>query len=73
MPPFLLMEKYEKIYLTDTGFLLAKELFQCEKVIQKRLPAMELDLTEEEIYDLTHIIVVNLPEHCRMQLSGKVE
>lgn len=68
----LIREKYGKIYLTDTGFLMAKDLFQCLEILHERLPAMDLDLTEEEAQDLTHTILVNLPEHCRKQLAGRI-
>ena len=68
----LVRERYGKIYLTDTGFLLAKDLFQCVEVIRERLPAMNFDLTTEETADLVQAIVVNLPEHCRKQLVGRL-
>lgn len=67
----LVRERYGKIYLTDTGFLLAKDMLRCVEVIRERLPAMRFDLTEEETTDLVQTIVVNLPEHCRMQLAGR--
>ena len=67
----LVRERYGKIYLTDTGFLLAKDMFRCVEVIRERLPAMKFDLTAEETTDLVQTIVVNLPEHCRMQLAGR--
>ena len=44
----LVRERYGKIYLTDTGFLLAKDLLMCIELIRERFPAMGLDLTEEE-------------------------
>ena len=69
----LVRERYGKIYLTDTGFLLAKDLFQCVEVIRERLPAMNFDLTTEEMADLVQAIVVNLPEHCRKQLANRAE
>ena len=67
----LVRERYGKIYLTDTGFLLAKDMLRCVEVIRERLPAMRFDLTAEETTDLVQTIVVNLPEHCRMQLAGR--
>lgn len=69
----LVREKYGKIYLTDTGFLLAKDLLQCVQTLQERLPALGLDLTKEEMADLVHTIVANLPEHCRNRLAGRME
>ena len=67
----LVRERYGKIYLTDTGFLLAKDLFRCVKVIDERLPSLALDMTLEESRELAHTIVLNLPEHCRKQLAGR--
>lgn len=68
----LVRERYGKIYLTDTGFLMAKDLHRCMEVLYERLPSMGLDLTAEESQDLLHTIVVNLPEHCRKQLAGRI-
>ena len=67
----LVRERYGKIYLTDTGFLLAKELFRCVEVIRERLPAMGFELTEEEATALAYTMVVNLPEHRRKQLASR--
>ena len=67
----LVRERYGKIYLTDTGFLLAKNLFRCVKKINERLPALGLDMTEEDSRNLAHTIVLNLPEHCRNELAGR--
>ena len=68
----LVREKYGKIYLTDTGFLMAKDLLRCLEVLYERLPSMGLDLTTEEFQNLAHIMVVHLPEHCRKQLAGRI-
>lgn len=67
----LVREKYGKVYLTDTGFLLAKDLLRCVEILRERLPSLGLDLTAEETADLVHTIVANLPEHCRNQLAGR--
>lgn len=67
----LVRERYGKIYLTDTGFLTAKDLIKCVEVIHARLPAMGFDLTEEEAWDLVRTMVVNLPEYCRKRLAGR--
>ena len=67
----LVRERYGKIYLTDTGFLLAKDMLRCVEVIHERLPAMKFDLTEEEARDFVRTMVVNLPEHCRRRLAGR--
>ena len=44
----MVRERYGKIYLTDSGFLLAKDMLRCIELIHERLPAMGFDLTEEE-------------------------
>lgn len=36
----LVPERYGKIYLTDTGFHMAKDLLRCAEVIRERLPAL---------------------------------
>ncbi len=64
----LVREKYGKIYLTDTGFLLAKDMLRCVEVICDRLPAVGFDLTREETAALARAIVLSLPEHCRERL-----
>lgn len=67
----LVRERYGKIYLTDTGFLLAKDMLRCVEVVHERLPAMGFDLTEEETRDFVRTMVLNLPEHCRNRLTGR--
>ena len=67
----LVRERYGKIYLTDTGFLLAKDLLRCVEVIRERIPAMGIELTAEEATDLVYTMVVNLPEHRRKQLASR--
>ena len=68
----LVREKYGKIYLTDTGFLLAKDMLQCIELIRERLPAMGFDLTVEETRDFVRTMAVNLPEHCWKRLAGRM-
>lgn len=68
----LVREKYGKIYLTDTGFLLAKDMLRCVEVIRERFSALGLELTAEETQELIYTMVANLPEHCRDQLAGRV-
>lgn len=65
----LVREKYGKIYLTDTGFLLAKDMLRCVEVICDRLPAVGFDLTREETAALARAIVLSLPEHCQERLA----
>ena len=65
----LVREKYGKIYLTDTGYLLAKDMLRCVEVICDRLPAVGFDLTREETAALARAIVLSLPEHCQEWLA----
>ena len=67
----LVRERYGKIYLTATGFLLARDLFCCVKEINERIPALGLGMTAEESRNLAHLIVLNLPENYRKQLAGR--
>ena len=67
----LVREKYGKIYLTDTGFLLAKDMLRCVERIRERFPDLGLDLTEEETGDFIRMMVINLPERCRRRLAGR--
>ncbi len=53
----VLMEKqlivkklYGKIYLTDQGFLLARNFDRRVRLLTERIPGMGLELTEEETY-----------------------
>lgn len=55
--------------MTDTGFLLAKDMLRCVEVICDRLPAVGFDLTTEETAALACAIVLSLPEHCRERLA----
>ena len=68
----LVRERYGKIYLTDRGFLLAKDLSRCVKEINQRLPALGLDMTAEDSRNLAHTIVLNLPEYYRNELAGRI-
>ncbi len=67
----LVRERYGKIYLTDTGFLLARELSHCVGEIRQRLPAMGLALSEEDAGALAQTIALNLPEDSRRKLGGR--
>lgn len=67
----LVRERYGKLYLTDTGFLMAKELSRCVEEIRRRLPALELELDEETAASLAQTIALHLPEDFRRRLTGK--
>ena len=46
----LVRERYGKIYLTDTGFLLAKDLLRCVELIRERFPlAGKTALTKQSV------------------------
>ena len=68
----LVRERYGKIYLTDTSFLLAKDLLRCVELIRERIPTIGLDLTEEETEEYIRMMAINLPEHCRKRLAGRM-
>ena len=53
-------------------YLLAKDMLWCIELIRERLPAMGVDLTAEEAQDFVRTMVVNLPEHCRRRLVGRM-
>lgn len=55
-------ERYGKVYLTDTGFLLTKNLKRNMELLQTLIPKMELDLTEEELSDASYLLAAALPD-----------
>ena len=59
----LVRERYGKIYLTDSGFLLAKEFQRKTQALCARIPAMGLSLTEEELLDTACLLAGSLPRH----------
>ena len=67
----LVRERYSKVYLTDRGFLLARDLSRCAAAIRERLPALGLTLTAEEADTLARGIALNLPEGCRRELAAR--
>ena len=67
----LVRERYGKIYLTDVGFLLAKDMFRAVEELKARLPALGLELTDGETRELTHTRAMSLPERCLRKLAGR--
>ena len=58
----IVKELYGKIYLTDKGFLLARD-FDCKvRLLTERIPRMGLALTEEETYAAACAICVGRPD-----------
>ena len=60
---FLVRERYGKIYLTDSGFLLAKEFTKRVELLQTLIPNMGLALSEEELSLTAGLLAASLPEH----------
>lgn len=58
----LVRERYGKIYLTDTGFLAARDFKRKVERLQARIPRMGLRLTEEELLDVACVLAAALPE-----------
>ena len=46
----IVKERYGKIYLTDKGFLLARDFDRKVRLLTERIPRMGLALTKEETY-----------------------
>ncbi len=65
----LVRERYGKIYLTDTGFLLAKGFRRRVEALKERIPAMALELTEEELLNTACLLAASLPEHALKALE----
>ena len=69
----LVKERYGKIYLTDTGFLKARELYRCAETIKEGLPQLIPDLTENEKECLSKEISMLLPSHCMENITKNEE
>jgi Mn-dependent DtxR family transcriptional regulator len=59
---FVVRKAYKKIYLTDTGFLKAKQLRQKMELLSTLIPKMGLKLDEKELQSAAYILAVSLPE-----------
>lgn len=59
----LVKERYGKIYLTDTGFLLAENFELRVEALCKRLPSLDLDLSEDEQFNAAYLLAATLPTH----------
>ncbi|WP_312612421.1 MarR family transcriptional regulator [Oscillibacter sp.] len=59
---FLVRKRYGKIYLTDTGFLAARDFKRKALQLQSLLPRLGLDLTEGESFELSCLLAASLPE-----------
>jgi Mn-dependent DtxR family transcriptional regulator len=57
----IVKKRYSKIYLTDTGFLLARNLDKNITLLKERIPRMGIPLTEEEIEQAAFSLAALLP------------
>ena len=63
----LVKKRYGKVYLTDDGYAIAMKLERNIKILEERIPRMEISFTDEEIRKLARMIAVTLS---REELSG---
>lgn len=59
----LVRERYGKVYLTDTGFLAARDFKGKVEHLRKLIPRMGLPLDEDELLDAACVLAAALPEH----------
>lgn len=62
-------ERYGKIALTDRGAALARRQMEYVRLLVLRLPALGLDLTEQEAEDAALALAGILPGRCREQMK----
>ncbi len=65
----LIRERYGKIYLTDTGFLTARDYTRCVYAVKERVPGMGWMLTAEETLETACLLAANLPERIQKELT----
>lgn len=61
-------ERYGKITLTETGAALARQLQAGLRDLERRLPALGLELDREETAAVAGALAAALPEHCFRKL-----
>ena len=61
-------ERYGKITLTETGAALALQLQAGLRDLERRLPALGLELDREETAAVAGALAAALPEHCLRKL-----
>lgn len=59
----LVRERYGKVYLTDTGFLLAKHFKRKVEQLRTLIPRMGMELNEEELLAAAYALAAALPDH----------
>ena len=62
-------ERYGKIALTDRGAALARRQMEYVRLLVLRLPALGLDLTQQEAEDAALALAGILPGRCREQMK----
>ena len=58
----IVKEHYGKIYLTDRGIFVAKEVKAQLETVLEQFPAVKIDLTDEERYNAALAFTSSLPE-----------
>ena len=61
-------ERYGKITLTETGAAMARQLQAGLRDLERRLPALGLELDREETAAVAGALAAALPEHCLRKL-----
>ena len=61
-------ERYGKINLTETGAALARQLQAGLQDLERRLPALGLELDREETAAVAGVLATALPERCFRRL-----
>ncbi|MCH3971725.1 MAG: MarR family transcriptional regulator [Oscillospiraceae bacterium] len=56
----IVKKRYGKIYLTDSGFLIARDFDRKMKLLKKRIPLMQLPLCEKKAESLAFAMAVVL-------------
>ena len=59
----LVRERYGKVYLTDAGFLAARDFKRKVERLRQLIPQMGLALNEEELLDAAYVLAAALPEY----------
>lgn len=57
----LVKQRYGKVYLTDTGYQVAKQLSRNVDMLSENLPKTGLELTSGEIHKIACIVATEMP------------
>lgn len=58
----LVKERYGKVYLTETGFLIARELVHRIETLERELKHLPFRLTQADIHRMAILIVTEMPD-----------